>query len=171
MRRLVAALLGTAMLATSALVAHAATLKVNAGVLQTQSVEFVFVPPVSSEEDCRNDGWNDWVDADGEPFRNQGACVSYVNQGGILYPKSPASNSTALTSISDEQPASDDGLAIEQQQSVVKPDDVPASLGENCVDGGWQYLATADGQLYADAQACVDDQVQYYYDNLLVDGS
>jgi hypothetical protein len=58
----------------------------------------------------------------------------------------------------------------EAAQNVVRHDD-PAALGENCVDGGWQYLAAADGQPYADEQACVDDQVQYYNDNLQADGS
>jgi hypothetical protein len=47
--------------------------------------------------------------------------------------------------------------------TVVRPDDIPDFVGENCQDGGWQQLAAADGQPYADEQACVDDQVRAYY--------
>ena len=36
----------------------------------------------SSKADCRNDGWMDYTDADGRPFKNQGDCVSYVATGG-----------------------------------------------------------------------------------------
>ena len=32
-----------------------------------------------AKEDCKNGGWSHLVRADSTPFRNQGACVSYVN--------------------------------------------------------------------------------------------
>jgi choice-of-anchor C domain-containing protein len=31
---------------------------------------------------CKNGGWKSLVDADGQPFKNQGRCVSYVAKGG-----------------------------------------------------------------------------------------
>jgi hypothetical protein len=32
-------------------------------------------------DDCKGDGWKDLVRSDGTAFKNQGACVSYVNTG------------------------------------------------------------------------------------------
>ena len=34
-----------------------------------------------STDDCKNGGWTDLVNDDGEAFKNQGDCVSYVNNG------------------------------------------------------------------------------------------
>jgi hypothetical protein len=34
-----------------------------------------------STDDCKDDNWRHLVRADGSPFKNQGACVSYVNTG------------------------------------------------------------------------------------------
>jgi hypothetical protein len=33
---------------------------------------------------CQKGGWTNWVRADKTPFGNQGACVSYAAQGGVL---------------------------------------------------------------------------------------
>ena len=33
---------------------------------------------------CQKGGWETWVRADQTTFANQGACVSYAAQGGIL---------------------------------------------------------------------------------------
>lgn len=87
MKRLLAAILVVGCLVT-ALVAHAATLSVDAGVLQTQQTNFVFTPP-QSEDDCKQGGWEHYTDTAGNDFRNQGACISYVNGGGTLVPKAP----------------------------------------------------------------------------------
>lgn len=35
---------------------------------------------------CQQGGYLDWTREDGTPFRNTGACVSYVAHGGILVP-------------------------------------------------------------------------------------
>ena len=35
---------------------------------------------------CQQDGYLDWTDADGNPFRNAGACASYVARGGTIVP-------------------------------------------------------------------------------------
>jgi len=32
-----------------------------------------------TKDDCKNGGWMNLRTANGEPFRNQGQCVSYVN--------------------------------------------------------------------------------------------
>lgn len=36
------------------------------------------VPTPVSKDDCKKGGWQEFTDADGQPFRNQGQCVSYV---------------------------------------------------------------------------------------------
>lgn len=38
---------------------------------------------------CQSNGWQNFTQANGTPFVNQGDCVSYGAQGGILTPKSP----------------------------------------------------------------------------------
>lgn len=39
----------------------------------------VLPPPVaSSKDDCKKSGWQEFVDAEGNEFKNQGDCVSYV---------------------------------------------------------------------------------------------
>jgi hypothetical protein len=41
-----------------------------------------FTPAVpATKEDCKDSGWQSLVRADGSSFKNQGACVSYVNTG------------------------------------------------------------------------------------------
>ena len=35
----------------------------------------------TGKDDCKNGGWMDLVNGDGEPFKNQGDCVSYTNNG------------------------------------------------------------------------------------------
>jgi hypothetical protein len=47
---------------------------------------WVFEDPLSrrlprTKDDCKGGGWTDLVRADGTAFKNQGACVSYVNTG------------------------------------------------------------------------------------------
>lgn len=39
------------------------------------------VPPntPTSKEDCKNGGWRNFVDENGEPFKNQGDCIAWVN--------------------------------------------------------------------------------------------
>jgi hypothetical protein len=51
------------------------------------STEFVFdlepltfgKPVPVSRDECRNGGWRDLVDANQQPFKNQGACIAYVS--------------------------------------------------------------------------------------------
>lgn len=38
-------------------------------------------PLPTSKDDCKNGGWQQLGRGDGSPFKNQGACVSYVNTG------------------------------------------------------------------------------------------
>lgn len=33
-------------------------------------------------DDCRDGGWQRWVDGDGQPFANQGRCIQFVESGG-----------------------------------------------------------------------------------------
>jgi DNA-binding beta-propeller fold protein YncE len=38
-------------------------------------------PLPNTKDDCKNGGWQQLGRGDGSPFKNQGACVSYVNTG------------------------------------------------------------------------------------------
>ncbi|HUX04736.1 MAG TPA: hypothetical protein VMV53_07540 [Acidimicrobiales bacterium] len=33
---------------------------------------------LTSTASCKHGGWQNWADANGNPFKNQGDCVSYV---------------------------------------------------------------------------------------------
>ena len=63
-----------ALVATLALVAPVAAKPGNAGGNSAASAA------------CANGGFADWTDADGNAFRNEGACVSYAAHGGTLVP-------------------------------------------------------------------------------------
>jgi YVTN family beta-propeller protein len=39
-------------------------------------------PMPTNKEQCKRGGWHELADRDGTPFKNQGACVSYVASGG-----------------------------------------------------------------------------------------
>lgn len=41
----------------------------------------------SDPELCKHGGWQNLTTSTGAPFANQGDCVSYAVQGGVLYPK------------------------------------------------------------------------------------
>jgi hypothetical protein len=46
--------------------------------------DFTFAPPFTvptTKDECKDGGWQNLSHADGSPFKNQGACVSYVNKG------------------------------------------------------------------------------------------
>jgi hypothetical protein len=46
--------------------------------------DFSFTPPFTvpaTKNDCKDGGWQHLSTSDGTPFKNQGACVSYVNTG------------------------------------------------------------------------------------------
>ena len=77
-------------------------------------------------------GWQSWLRADGTPFANQGACVSYTAQGGILttFTTSTTSHTTFtrvdlptiqayLTRVTS---ATDDGVATYDQTFQSPPD-------------------------------------------------
>ena len=49
-----------------------------------ESANLVTVP--TSKDQCKNGGWQNYVDNNGTPFKNQGDCVSFVATGG----KNPA---------------------------------------------------------------------------------
>jgi YVTN family beta-propeller protein len=38
-------------------------------------------PTPTNEEQCKKGGWHELADHNGTPFKNQGACVSYVASG------------------------------------------------------------------------------------------
>ncbi len=42
--------------------------------------DFEFLQTPSAKDDCKNDGWQSRFKANGEPFKNQGDCVSYTNR-------------------------------------------------------------------------------------------
>ena len=50
----------------------------------------VTAAPMVAKDDgksaCKNGGWTTWVRADGSAFVDQGSCVSYVAEGGVLMP-------------------------------------------------------------------------------------
>ncbi len=48
---------------------------------------------------CRNGGYVNWTDADGNPFKNEGDCVSYAARGGVLVPVATGPFSVAYSSI------------------------------------------------------------------------
>ena len=121
-----------------------------------------FTPPGSGDHILCLDGASNW--------NNNSAKSEFVNI-------EIAAGATGPASIGDERspvavpfsepvlpqnPAGADSEA-DGNAEVIKPDDIPDFVGENCQDGGWQQLAAADGQPYADEQACVDDQVRAYY--------
>jgi hypothetical protein len=42
------------------------------------------------KDQCKNGGFANFIDpSTGQPFRNQGQCVSHANQGGVLVPVTP----------------------------------------------------------------------------------
>ena len=46
---------------------------------QSDGAAPVFVNTPQSSDDCKRGGWRTRTTAAGDPFRNQGRCVSYVN--------------------------------------------------------------------------------------------
>jgi hypothetical protein len=40
------------------------------------------LPSPTTKDQCKNGGWQNYADANGTPFKNQGDCVSYVATGG-----------------------------------------------------------------------------------------
>lgn len=54
----------------------------NAGNIGTSTITYTVNYRVPlTKDDCKNGGWQNLTRADGTPFKNQGACVSYVNTG------------------------------------------------------------------------------------------
>jgi hypothetical protein len=37
------------------------------------------VPPLTSQEQCKHGGWRNFTDDQGQSFKNQGACIKFVN--------------------------------------------------------------------------------------------
>lgn len=54
------------------------TVTVNNDVYDFQNVQIDPTPTAISKEQCKNNGWKNFYTADNKPFKNQGACVSYV---------------------------------------------------------------------------------------------
>ena len=48
---------------------------------------------------CKNGGYVNWTDTDGNAFRNVGACVSYVARGGVLVPVATGPFAVTYSSI------------------------------------------------------------------------
>jgi hypothetical protein len=53
-------------------------------------------PPQKYGQQCYKGLWATFVGTSG-PFADQSACVSYVNKGGVLYPKTPTSLTSTIT--------------------------------------------------------------------------
>ena len=45
------------------------------------AAQFTAANPPLTKDDCKNGGWQSLTNASGEPFRNQGQCIQYVNTG------------------------------------------------------------------------------------------
>lgn len=52
---------------------------VSGGPLGTGDLVVSQVSPLTSKEPCKDDGWRDFTDDQGQPFKNQGACIKFVN--------------------------------------------------------------------------------------------
>jgi hypothetical protein len=51
----------------------------DGGPLGSGDLVITQVPPLTSKEQCMKGGWRDFTDDNGQPFKNQGACVKFVN--------------------------------------------------------------------------------------------
>ncbi|MGH9289773.1 MAG: hypothetical protein ACRD0V_16015 [Acidimicrobiales bacterium] len=57
----------------------------SVGDVFTMTATLTTPPPVATDKDqCKDDGWRDLGDDQGEPFRNQGQCVSFVSPTGTV---------------------------------------------------------------------------------------
>jgi hypothetical protein len=85
--------------------------------------------PPDPTDRCRNGGFANYIDpSTGQPFRNQGECISFVTQGGTLSPTMPPASlpDLAITmTCRDDTPVSTHCLAIIQNASSV-PATIPA---------------------------------------------
>jgi hypothetical protein len=53
---------------------------------------------------CKNGGWQNLTTSTGAPFANQGDCVSYAVQGGVLYPKASLVLTVSGCQVAGEDP-------------------------------------------------------------------
>jgi hypothetical protein len=60
------------------------------------------------KSDCKKDGWAEWVRDDGSAFADQGECVSYVAEGGTLFPPGPTFQSVCVELGGTNQPSYSD---------------------------------------------------------------
>lgn len=58
-------------------------------------------------EACKKNGWKDLQDADGNPFKNQGQCMSYAKQGGEVEAIEPGDDDDFTVQEDDDSDASD----------------------------------------------------------------
>jgi hypothetical protein len=68
---------------------------------------------------CEDGGYANWVDATGNGFRNEGACVSYAAHGGTLVPVEP--DPVSLFSVS-YAPSGTNGFVATLTGSGLEPD-------------------------------------------------
>lgn len=61
-------------------------------------------PSSSDPEQCKNGGWQNLTTSTGAPFANQGDCVSYAAQGGVLYPTPSLSLTFSACEVAEEGP-------------------------------------------------------------------
>jgi hypothetical protein len=59
-------------------------------------------------EACKKNGWRDLEDADGNPFKSQGQCVSYAKQGGEVKAIEPGEDDEFVLQEVDDSNDSDD---------------------------------------------------------------
>jgi hypothetical protein len=90
---------------------------------------------------CKDGGWQSLQRVDGTTFENQGRCVSYAVQDGVLAPVVP-------------EGAEEDDAAPEEQGGS----NFLAALA--CKDGGWQALQRADGTRFDNQGRCVSYAVR-----------
>lgn len=54
---------------------------VDALTINGDTYNFEVINVAQTKDDCKNGGWQNVTDGDGNPFKNQGDCIQYVNTG------------------------------------------------------------------------------------------
>ena len=60
-------------------IGNADAFSINEDTYDFELVEPLVINEPTSKDDCKNGGWMDMTDAEGNSFRNQGQCISYFN--------------------------------------------------------------------------------------------
>lgn len=73
-------------------------------------------PTPKTKDDCKNDGWQHFVDAAGNPFNNQGACVSFVEA--LNDNEAEGDQSSGDSSTGDQSTGTGDASTEQSQSST-----------------------------------------------------